>query len=432
MENASLIPWLVGTAYLHSVMIQERKGMMKVWNMLLIILTFNLCIFGTFITRSGIISSVHAFAESNIGTFFVIFMGITFFASLLLLIFRLSYLKAEEQLHSLFSKESMFLFNNVILIGMAFTIFVLTVFPIISEWFTGRQTTIGPPVYNQVNVPWGLVLLLLAGICPLIAWKKTSFANIRKNFLIPAIISVVFVVFLFFMGVRTVYPLMAYGFSLFVLLTIFIEFFKGTRGRQQSNRENLFLAFFRLILRNKRRYGGYIIHIGVVLMFIGITGSSAYQFEKEQALRLREGMEVGSYFVTFDSYKEKRYPERFNVTFHFNVINSGRDIGTLEGELNNYPRFGLSTEVGIKRNFLTGIFSSFKRLGEDLYIIPMGFDPQTKTVSVKAYVNPMINWLWIGGIILIIGSLLATLPEREEKERIKQALSLESDSKLFR
>jgi cytochrome c-type biogenesis protein CcmF len=325
----------------------------------------------------------------------------------------------------------MFLFNNVILIGMAFTIFMLTVFPIISEWFTGRQTTIGPPVYNQVNVPWGLVLLLLAGICPLIAWKRTSFANIRKNFLIPAIISVLFAVFLFIMGVRKIYPLAAFGFSLFVFLTIFIEFFKGTRSRQQSNQENLFLAFFRLISRNKRRYGGYIIHIGVVLIFIGITGSSAYQFEKEQTMRLREGMEIGSYFVTFDSYKEKRYPERFNITFHFHILNSGKNVGSLLAELNNYPRFGLSTEVGIKRNFLTGIFSDFKRLGEDLYIIPMGFDPQTKTVSIKVYINPMINWLWIGGIIFIIGSFIATLPEREERERIKQPLSSENDKRLF-
>ncbi len=428
VENASLIPWLVGTAYLHSVMIQERKGIMKVWNMILIILTFNLCIFGTFITRSGIISSVHAFAESNIGIFFIIFMGITFFVSLLLLIFRLSYLKTEEQLHSLFSKESMFLFNNVILIGMAFTIFLLTVFPIISEWFTERQTAIGPPVYNQVNIPWGLVLLLLVGICPLIAWKRTSFANIRKSFLIPAIISVVFVLFLFFMGARKIYPLVAWGFSLFVFLTIFKEFFKGTRSRQRLNQENIFLALFRLILKNKRRYGGYIIHIGIVLMFIGIAGSSAYQFGKEQALRLREGMEIGSYFFTFDRYEEKTYPERFNITFDFNVLNSGKDAGSIIAELNNYPRFGLSTEVGIKRNFLTGIFSNFKRLGEDLYIIPMGFDPQRRTVSIKAYINPMINWLWIGGIILIIGSLIATLPDREEKERIKQVLSSENDA----
>ncbi len=401
---------------------------MKVWNMILIILTFNLCIFGTFITRSGIISSVHAFAESNIGIFFIIFMGITFFVSLLLLIFRLSYLKTEEQLHSLFSKESMFLFNNVILIGMAFTIFLLTVFPIISEWFTERQTAIGPPVYNQVNIPWGLVLLLLVGICPLIAWKRTSFANIRKSFLIPAIISVVFVLFLFFMGARKIYPLVAWGFSLFVFLTIFKEFFKGTRSRQRLNQENIFLALFGLILKNKRRYGGYIIHIGIVLMFIGIAGSSAYQFGKEQALRLREGMEIGSYFFTFDRYEEKTYPERFNITFDFNVLNSGKDAGSIIAELNNYPRFGLSTEVGIKRNFLTGIFSNFKRLGEDLYIIPMGFDPQRRTVSIKAYINPMINWLWIGGIILIIGSLIATLPDREEKERIKQVLSSENDA----
>lgn len=428
VENASLIPWFVGTAYLHSVMIQERKAMMKVWNMLLIILTFNLCIFGTFITRSGIISSVHAFAESNIGTFFIIFMGLTFTIPLVLLIMRLPHLKSEEQLHSIFSKESMFLFNNVILIGMAFTVFILTVFPIVAEWFTGKQTTIGPPVYNQVNIPWGLVLLLLAGICPLIAWKKTSLSNLRRNFLIPAIICMLFAIVLLLIGVREIYPLIAFVFSLFVLLTIVMESFKGVRSRQKSNQENPFLAFYRLISRNKRRYGGYIIHIGVVFIIAGIAGSSAYQSEKNQTLRLREGMEVGPYFVLFESYQEKQFPERFNVTFDFNVLNSGKDMGNLTAELNNYPRFGISTEVGIKRNFLTGILSNFKRLGEDLYIIPTGFDPQTREVSIKAYINPMINWLWIGGMTLILGSLVATFPDREVKERMKLAIKSEKDT----
>ncbi len=422
VENASLIPWLVGTAYLHSVMIQERKRMMKVWNMLLIILTFNLCIFGTFITRSGIISSVHAFAESNIGSFFVIFMGLTFLASIVLLIYRLPHLKAEEHLHSIFSKESMFLFNNIILMGMAFTVFILTVFPIFSEWLTGRQTTIGPPVYNQVNVPWGLVLLLLAGICSLIAWKKTSLSNLRINFLIPAIISIVFCIALVIIGVQEIYPLAAFTFSAFVIVTIFMEFYKGVRTRQKSNRENFPLSFYRVINRNKRRYGGYIIHIGIVLIFIGIAGSSAYQLEKSQNLAMGQVMEIKSYSVIFDSYQEKEYPERFNITFDFNVFNSGKPAGTLSAELNNYPRFGLSTEVGIKRNFLSGIFSNIKRLGEDLYIIPTGFDPQTKMVSIKAYINPMINWLWIGGVILVIGSVIATFPDRKEKELIKLAI----------
>ncbi|MEW5807645.1 MAG: heme lyase CcmF/NrfE family subunit [Acidobacteriota bacterium] len=422
VENASLIPWLTGTAFLHSVMIQEKRRMLKVWNILLIIFTFCLCIFGTFITRSGIISSVHAFAESNIGIFFAIFLAIAFFVPLILLLFRLRHLKGEQELDSILSKESMFMFNNLILVGIACTVFILTIFPLLAEFFTGNQATVGVPVYNRVSVPWGLVLLLLTGLCPLIAWKRTSTSNLKRNFLLPATLFVLSLIIFFILGVRKVYPLIAFSLSVFVLSSIVMEFFKGIRARQKSAGENVFRSFFTMIVRNKRRYGGYIVHLGVVFMYIGMSGSAAYQVEKQGALKLGESMNIGIYNIRFDRFTEKEYPERYNITLDLSVSGNGRDRGTIKTELNDYPRFGVATEVGIVRDLFPHSLPDLKSLGEDLYVIPMGFEPKTSTASFKVFINPLINFLWLGGIILVIGAHITVLPDKEEREILKAAL----------
>ena len=422
VENASLMPWLTGTAFLHSIMLQEKRRMLKVWNMLLIILTFCLCIFGTFITRSGIISSVHAFAESNIGSFFAVFLAIAFIVPIMLLMFRLPSLKGEHELDSILSKESMFMFNNLILVGMSCTVLILTVFPLFSELFTGNKMTIGPPVYNQVNVPWGLVLLLLTGICPMIAWKKTSLANVRKNFLIPGILFILIFIALLILGMRKAYPLIAYSLSLFVLSTIVSEFYRGIIARRKTGKENLFALFVNMIARSKRQYSGYIVHIGIVFICAGIAGSSAYQKEKTQTLGLGESMNVSGYTLKFTTFKEKEYPERYNIVLNLSVSDGGKEKGMLKTELNDYPRFGVATEVGILRELFPTSVSDMQKLGEDLYVIPMGFDPGTSSASFKVYINPLINFLWIGGIILFAGALITLLPDRHRKESSLESL----------
>ena len=274
VENASFMPWLVGTAYLHSVMVQEKKDMLKVWNMFLIVLTFILTIFGTFITRSGLINSVHAFDETTLGYYFIGFLCITILFSGFLILDRLHMLKSKNELDSLISRESSFLLNNLILVGIAFATFWGTILPVISEAVRGVKITVGAPFYNQVNIPFGLLLLFLTGICPLIAWRKASIRNLRKNFLKPFIISILGGAILFpFTGMRINMAWISFILCIFVITTIILEFYKGTIVRKEMTGENILRSLFMLISKNKRRYGGYIIHIGVVLMFIGITGS---------------------------------------------------------------------------------------------------------------------------------------------------------------
>jgi cytochrome c-type biogenesis protein CcmF len=303
VENASLMPWLTGTAFLHSVIVQEKKGMLKVWNVLLVIITFSLSIFGTFLTRSGIISSVHSFATSNIGPAFGYFLLLIVFGSLLLLISRLPDLRSEGRLESVVSRESSFVFNNMILVGMAVTVLFLTTFPMLSEVATGRKVTMGPPIFNMVNVPWALVLLFLVGAGPLFAWRKASTANLKRNFVIPSLVGVWVLVLLLvidfraygaalgatfsaignlhvagvFDAIKAFYAPFTFAIGAFVTATIGQEYWRGLRVRLRRHKENAPLALARLIARNKRRYGGYLVHLGIVVLFIGIAGSSAYQ-----------------------------------------------------------------------------------------------------------------------------------------------------------
>ncbi|MFQ5886103.1 MAG: heme lyase CcmF/NrfE family subunit, partial [Anaerolineae bacterium] len=259
VENAGLMPWLMGTAYLHSVMIQERRGMLKVWNLILIIVTFLLCIFGTFITRSGIISSVHAFGVSKLGPYFLGFMGVTLIAALWLLFERLGELRGENELDSLISRESSFLLNNLILVGATFAIFWGTIFPMISEAVTGNKITVAAPFFNQINGPVFLVLILLIGICPLIGWRRASPENLARNLLWPLTAALVFAAILLFLGVRQSYALLSFSVCGFVAATIFLEFFRGVRARHRMRGENPLRALISLVGKNKRRYGGYIV-----------------------------------------------------------------------------------------------------------------------------------------------------------------------------
>ena len=395
VENASFMPWLVGTAYLHSVMIQERRGMLKIWNMMLIVITFALTIFGTFITRSGIISSVHSFGLSNLGPFFLIFLGIILLVSFWLLFKRWDDLKSEHQLDALLSRESSFLFNNLILLGMAFAVFWGTIFPMISEAVKGVKITVGPPFFNQVSVPIALILLLLTGLCPLVGWRRTSAHSLRRNFRYPTAAAVVGGGMLFVLGIRQLYALVSLILSIFVATSIAIEFYRGGRARQKIAGTGFLRALYTLVARNKRRYGGYIIHLGMVMIFVGITGSSAFKSSVQATLKKGESVKIKNYEIKYENLS--RYPteNKLIVSATLAVFDHSERIDTLTPAKEFYARREQpSTEVAIRST-----------LKEDLYTILVGYDEDSATF--KILVNPLVKWFWIGGYVLTLGTLIA-------------------------
>jgi cytochrome c-type biogenesis protein CcmF len=274
VENASLMPWLTGTAFLHSVMIQEKRRMLKVWNMVLIIASFSLCLFGTFLTRSGAVSSVHAFAQSKIGPVFAVFIAIVLAFSFALLFSKLKYLKSANQLDSVVSRESAFLFNNLVLLAAMFAVLWGTLLPVISEWLQGEKITVGPPFFNKVTIPIGLIVLFLTGVGPLVAWRKNSPGTLRRNFRIPGVAALVTAALLLVFKVWNIYALVSFSLCSFVVATIASEFWRGARARQKSTGESFFAGLVNLTLRNKRRYGCYIVHLALVLIFLGFTGNA--------------------------------------------------------------------------------------------------------------------------------------------------------------
>ncbi len=405
VENASFMPWLVGTAYMHSVMIQEKKDMLKVWNMVLIVLTFALCIFGTFITRSGIISSVHSFGESSLGPIFMAFLSLILIVSAVLLVLRWDMLKSENELDSLLSRESTFLYNNLILVAMCLVVFVGTVWPFVSEMARGDKSTVTAVYFDTINVPIGLALLILVGICPLIAWRKTSVQNLKRSFLLPTSISLIGGILLFWAGIRQGYPLVSFVFCIFVVVTIFTEFYRGTNARRETTAENALVALGRLISKNKRRYGGYIVHIGIVLLYIGITGSGAYKIEKEVSVSEGEEFHIGDYTLKYERFSQ--YPTQSKVVnvAIVPVFKDGKQIDTLTPEKNvhfKHPDQPVS-EVSIHWN-----------LKEDLYLILAGFDVGGQA-SFKVVINPLMVWLWIGGIVMALGCIVAIWPDKKRQ-----------------
>ena len=405
VENASFMPWLVATAYLHSVMIQERRGMLKVWNMVLITFTFLLTIFGTFITRSGIISSVHTFGQSSIGWIFLVFLGIVILVSFNLLMNRLPQLKSRNELDSLLSRESSFLYNNLILVGIAFATLWGTLFPIISEAVRGVKITVGPPFFNKVNTPIGLALLGLTGFCPLIAWRKASTENLRRNFFLPFLVAIAAGIVLYLWGIRQLYPFLSFTISLFVITTIFLDFYRGGRARKEITGGGFPSVLWALLTRNKRRYGGYIIHLGIVLVFVGITGS-AFKMEKQITVNKGDSFRIKNYTVRYDSLS--RYPtaNKEVVAATLSVYNAGKRVALLTPEKNLHRgQDQPATEVAIHST-----------LKEDLYVILAGYEGETATF--KVLVNPLVVWIWIGGGVMGLGTILALFPDRRRRSGI--------------
>jgi len=409
VENASLMPWLTGTAFLHSVMMQEKRGMMKAWNVWLIFSTFMLTILGTLLTRSGIVSSVHAFAQSAIGDWFYTFILIVFAICLFTFFHQRGHLKAEHKLESLVSRESSFLFNNLVLLAACFTVLWGTLFPILSEYVQGSKTTLSAPFYNRVMLPIGLFLLFLTGIGPLLAWRSTSLKSIRRNFILPGVATVVSAMVLMIAGVRPwatdgegqpmLFSLITFSLGAGVITAISSEFLRGASVVGNQTGKNLFAAMLLLIRRNTRRYGGYIIHFGIVLIFVGIAGG-AFDQSHEQEMGFRDEMQLGHYKLVCQSFTQDSNGNYDTDYALLDVYSGGKKITQLAPELRFYT-------ASQQPSHMVAIHST---LASDLYVIYEGKDPDSGKPIIKAFLNPLINWIWIGLVVVILGTFIALVP----------------------
>lgn len=401
VENVSFLPWLTSTAFLHSVMMQEKKGMMKVWNIVLVAATFFLCIFGTFMTRSGIVASVHAFASSNIGNYFLVFLtlGIAFTAYMIL--GRLDYLRSESELESVVSRESSFLFNNLILLASCFATLWGTLFPVISEAVTGEKVSVDAPWFNRINIPIGLFLLFLTGVGPLLAWRRASAEGLRRNFQWPFVGMVVLMGALFAAGIHHIYALMTFGLCLFVTMTVAQEFWKGATAIAKKEATNLFAGMIELTHRNTRRYGGYLVHMGIVVMFIGFAGAA---FNKDTTVEVEQGK----------SFQLGRYDLKVTDVKNGQTDNYVWQNATIEASVDGKPYATLHPERRIysQSQQPVGAVSIHRRLNEDLYINFAALSSEAQRPIIQAYVFPLVTWIWVGFWVLTFGTLICLVPSK--------------------
>jgi cytochrome c-type biogenesis protein CcmF len=428
VENAALMPWLAGTAFLHSVMIQEKRGMFKVWNMVLIMLTYSLVIFGTFLTRSGVISSVHTFAQSGIGPLFLGFIGIMFISSVVLLFERLDSLKSENELDSMFSREAIFLLQNLLFLAILFVTFWGTIFPVVSELVAGQKAIVGPPFFNQVNGPLFAALVVLMGVAPLMPWRRASRQKLGRMLLWPVVVGLAVTVLLFALGVRDIAILpgtevrvlpvsLFYGIAAFTAFITLSEFWRATRARHRSTGEGYVRALWTLVGRNRRRYGGYLIHIGVIMIALGVIGTQFFQVETQRNLAVGESLTItspltGEYSLTYQGLNSLPAPEDVNRTgATLAVSRGGREIGELHPTHDFFiPQQQPMTIPAIRYSLI-----------EDVYVIVAGWEDGGATATFKAYVNPLVNWLWIGGFVFILGTAIAAWPDPAEDRRLALA-----------
>ncbi len=405
VENASLMPWLTGTAFLHSVMMQEKRGMLKIWNMWLIFATFGLSIFGTFLTRSGVVSSVHAFAQSSIGNWFVAFLAFIAATCAFFFFKNKSHLKSEHKLESLVSRESSFLFNNLLLLLACFTVLWGTLFPILSEWVQGTKVTVGPPFFNKVNVPVALLLLLLTALGPLLAWRKTSIESLKRNFLLPTLGALAVAIALLILGVRPwkdvsyFYSLMTITLSVLVGLTVISEFVRGGRVIARHTGQNLLASMVHLWHRNTRRYGGYIVHFGVIIVMIGFAGA-AFNQDKEKEMGFGDKMTIGPYTLVCQSYTQDDKPNYESEWAVMNVSKDGKPLATMYPERRFYKASQQTATMVANRSTVK----------EDLYIVYEGLNQDTGRPIIKVHLNPLVMWIWVGLLVMIFGTVIALVP----------------------
>ncbi len=416
VEIAAFMPWLTGTAFLHSVMIQEKRGLFKQWNMILVILTYSLVIFGTFLTRSGVLSSVHAFAQSAIGPLFFGFIAISFVISIALLIWRWPELQSETEMKSMLSREALFLLNNLLFMSILVVCFWGVIFPIVSELFTGQKVTVGPPFYQRATAPLFASLLFLMAIAPLSAWGHSTLQTLGRAMWKSAVVAIAITIVLFFTYTDSIGALIGFFLIAFALLITLQEFWRGARARQRAQGENLFIAFSRLIGRNRRRYGGYIIHISMALMAIGILGIDAFQSETQGTIAQGESLEISGYTVQYRELASWNSPgEGVNYTRAVvDIYQNGIYLGELNPRIDYY--YDAEQNMTIPGNRST--------LKDDLYVLLVDWQPVSSNgATFKIYVNPLVNWLWIGSLIFLVGILVAAWPDKDpenEVVRVKQ------------
>jgi len=419
VENSALLPWLTATAFLHSVIIQEKRGMFKIWNMVLILLSFCLMVLGTFVTRTGVISSVHSFARSSLGIPFLSFVAVVFVGSVGLIISRSDLLKSENKLDSLLSREAMFVLNNFLFMTLTFTVFVGTYYSMFSELLVNEKLTVGPPVYNQLVGPQVALLILLMGVGPLAAWRKSSPEGLGKMLWKPALFAVVVMVGLFVVGLQVIPVLLGFGLIAFTSAITLAEYYRGVRARHKLSGESYLTALNRLFARNRRRYGGYLIHVGVLVMGIGVIGSVNFQQQTQRSLAPGGSMTVGHYTITYD--RGLTCNPQFGVSGDCAewYTERGRDVMVVAGYMTVSQAGQAPVVVAPYREiFLNGsgeltppgILST---VSEDLYLLYLG--EQSGFGTIKAYINPLIQFLWIGGIILVLGTLVAMWPSAAER-----------------
>ena len=430
VENASFLPWLTGTAFLHSVMMQEKRGMLKVWNMWLIFATFMLSIFGTFLTRSGVVSSVHAFAQSSIGTWFVVFLSIILVVCGVFYVMNHEHLRSEHRLESLVSRESSFLFNNLLFVVACFAVLWGTLFPILSDWVQGHKITVGPPFFNRVMIPVALLVLLLTAVGPLLCWGKTSVDSLKRNFLWPTVGALAIAAFLIAtpvswgspFGMRPwhdisyLYSLMAITLSALVAFTVISEFIRGGHVISRHTGQNLFASMVHLAHRNTRRYGGYIVHFGVIVIIIGFAGA-AFNQDKEKEMGFGDKMAIGPYTLVCRSYTQEDKPNYGSEWAIIDVFKGDRQIDTL------YPerRFFKASQ---QMNTRPTIHST---LNEDLYLVYEGQNEDTGRPIVKAHLNPLVMWIWMGVWIMIAGTVIALIPNAAAAVRVPAPVRVQAE-----
>ncbi|PYX69783.1 MAG: cytochrome C biogenesis protein [Acidobacteria bacterium] len=428
VENASLMPWLVGTAFLHSVMMQEKRGMLKVWNMWLVFFSFWLAILGTFLTRSGIISSVHAFAQSSIGPWFGYFLAIIAAVFVFFYVQNHKHLRSEHKLEAVVSRESSFMFNNLLFCALCFTVLWGTWFPKISELIQGNKVTVSAPFYNRVAIPVALLLIVLTAIGPLLAWGKTSFESLKRNFMWPCVGAVIAAIFLMatppnwggafglrpWLDISYFYSLMAISLAVMCTLTIASEFYRGGRVISEKTGQGMFASMVQLTHRNTRRYGGYIVHFGVVVVIIGVAGG-AFNIDKEQEMAYGDKMNLGPYTLLCRSYTDEEFPNYDAQWAVLDVFKDGRQIDTLTPERRFY-------KASQQTSTMPFIRSSLK---EDLYVVYEGLNQDNGHPILKAHLNPLVMWIWLGVWIIIGGTVLALVPNAPVAVRVAVPRTLE-------
>jgi cytochrome c-type biogenesis protein CcmF len=411
VENASFMPWLTATAFMHSAMVQERRGLLRVWNMSLIIATFLLTILGTFLTRSGVISSVHAFGEGPIGTYFLAFMAVTLVFSMIMLLGRSSELRSEGHLDSMVSRETVFLGNNLILTAFTFTVLLGTLFPILAEAARGVKVSVGAPFFNMMTIPLCVALIFLVGVGPMLPWRVASRAELLKKLRIPVVLAVLTLAIALTLGMRDFWGLLAFTGAAFGLSANKQEFILGTIARRRATGGNWLSAFWGLANSNPRRYGGYTAHVGLILMAIGITASTVFRMEREATVRIGEMVELGGYTVRFEELWAEDQPHRFVVGSRFAVLINGRERGEMNPRLNYYRARGAEPIVTP---------SVRTRAHNDLYRTLLAFERDGSSATVTVIVEPLVVWIWIGSAIIALGAFFSVWPRRRRPTNVRR------------